>query len=87
MTVIEVPEWLARLAAEFLRELSERMSNDGCNDYNLPDWIEQSARDELQRAAQEDSDDGCDDLLGYNWIVVGAVADLLCPDTEPTDAD
>jgi len=81
METIQIPAWLGTLAREFLRDLSDRMSNAGCNDYDLPEWVGDEARAVLARAALGDSDGGMDgdDLLHYDWIVVDAVVSLLAP--------
>ncbi len=70
------PKWLNKLAAELLREYSERLSNDGCNDYDIPEYVD---RDELNKLVNEyhNEPDGSESLSGYNWAVVDAVARAL----------
>ena len=36
-----------KLAAEFLRDYSERLGNDGCNDWEWPKWVPKSMHKEL----------------------------------------
>lgn len=78
----QIPEWMARLAADMLREYSERLTNDGCNAYDVPEWV---PRDELVAAIEDwdgnDKDDPekSEHLTGSNWCVAAAVAHALSP--------
>lgn len=44
-SVVKADVKVKRLAAKFLEELAERMSNDGCNDWDWPDDWTQVERD------------------------------------------
>lgn len=72
-----------QLAAEFLDELSERMSSAGCNDYRWPDYAVRAARLEIMRAHPDaDSDPEIEAMYtkvthGADFMVVDAVASLL----------
>ncbi len=46
------------LAADFLNEYADRLSNDGCNDWNFPKgWTEAEARDFAVRVWTESMDE------------------------------
>ena len=78
---VSVPAWVARLAAELLREYKDRLSNDGCNDYDVPDWV---PMDELlDLAALWNRGPVEPDIVNYNWAVVGTVAEVLSPEPRP----
>lgn len=76
-----IPDWMARLAADLLREYSDRLSNDGCNDYDVPEYVDRKELVALLDAWDGDDEepDKASDLCGYNWAVVGAVAHALHP--------
>ncbi len=70
------PAWLNRLAAELLREYSERLSDDECNDYGVPDYVNVGELKEMVNRYHNEPED-VDSLTGYNWAVVDAVAHAL----------
>jgi hypothetical protein len=77
------------MAADFLSEFSERLGNDGCNDYEWPAWVTKAQRAEIagnhpDAHAGIDRADGrefVEDVSrpkhGCNWAVVDAVAHML----------
>lgn len=77
MRTVEVPEWAARLAAEFLEAYSERLGSDGCNDYDVPEWVPMPELLAAMRAADPNDEDIDESCAGYNFIVVGAVVHAL----------
>lgn len=77
MKTVTIPEWAARLAMQFLSEYSDRLSNDGCNDFTVPDFV---PKDKLITAIQEAnacSEADAKPLCGYNWAVVSAVETVI----------
>lgn len=73
--------WIRRLAADLLREYSERLSNDGCNDFDVPSYVPVKELKRLCREWDKHNDDA-DVLVGYNWAVADAVAHHLAPKAE-----
>lgn len=73
---------VARLAAMFLNEYSERLGNDGCNDFRWPSWIGEGVREEIMRH-HPDADRDPDMVERAcrrdtaNFLVVDAVAAML----------
>lgn len=72
----EIPVWCTRLAVEFLEKYSERLGNDGCNDFDVPPYVPLT---ELKAALQDADPNNKDAVDGYryNYSVVDAVAHLL----------
>ena len=79
---MKIEPWILRLAATMLDEYSERLENDGCNDFYPPEGISQKQIVVLVKDFHPDSVGGWDDddaegIAGNNWGVVDALAEYL----------
>lgn len=84
-------EELFELAASFLEDYSDRLSNAGCNDYRLPEGWSQKRKNEVMYALEKESDpDYFDEELRekmelgedahewtQDWLVVKSVTEAL----------
>ncbi len=75
----EVPKWMLRLIAEFLREYSERLGNDGCNDWEPPAWLDLK---QLEAVAKEQMGSEFDP---YQMRMNFAVCDVLSEAIDPVE--
>lgn len=66
---------LERLIADFLDDYTDRLGNDGCNDWRWPEWLPLS----LRRLLSEDCGDFdfANRKVVPNWLVVKRLAKLL----------
>lgn len=76
MAAQPIERWVLRLAAEMLSDYSDRLSNDGCNDYDAPSWVPKNELRRLIRELESDYDE-TDGLEGYNWAVADAIAERI----------
>ena len=79
---MKIEPWILRLAATMLNEYSERLGNDGCNDFDLPEGISQKQIIQLVERFHPDccgggSDDDAEGVAGNNWGVADALAEYL----------
>ncbi len=72
-------KWMLRLAAMFLEEYSERLSNDGCNDFEVPKYVPAGALVKMIQAHTEGyaAEDDAAAVVNRNEFVAGALAAAL----------
>lgn len=74
------PEWVLKLAAQLLREYSERLSNDGCNDMDLPSYVPEAELAEAISKSEQLPIADAKACTGLNHFVADAMANLLWSD-------
>jgi hypothetical protein len=71
---------LLQLAADFLSEYSDRLSNDGCNDWKWPAFVPKPLRAAMEQIDHEMNPSGWEpwgEQAPMNWNAVDCVAAML----------